>query len=171
LSGKALNWIKSKSRKLKNFKVSHLKKLRGYGGEYEFDIVAEFEELGGALYVTLIECKYYKNPVKRDVVMLLDAKKQDVGAHKGIVYTTSSFQRGALVYAKAHGIATAIFRDGRATYETKSSEPNSGQPAWHPNHKYVGYMVGINESGNEAHHLIADDYHDAIEEWFRDGEA
>lgn len=165
------DWLQGSSQGLKNFRIDHLKKLEGHGGEYEIDAVAEFEVLGGALVVVLVECKYYKNPVKRDVVMLLDAKVRDTGSHKGIVFTTSSFQSGALEYAKAHGIATVVVQDGRAAYETKSIGGEATPPPWRPSYKYIGWMMSLNESGNETYHLIADDYHEAIDEWLRVGEA
>ena len=164
-------WLQGSSQGLKNFRIEHLKKLGGHGGEYEIDAVAEFEVLGGALIIVLVECKYYKNPVKRDVVILLDAKVRDTGSHKGIVFTTSGFQSGALEYAKAHGIATVVVHDGRAAYETKSIDGVGTPPPWRPNYKYVGWIMSINDNGNESYHFIADDYHDAIDEWLRGGEA
>lgn len=164
-------WLQGSSHGLKNFRIDHLKKLEGHGGEYEIDAVAEFEVLGGAAIVVLVECKYYKNPVKRDVVMLLDAKVRDTGSHKGIVFTTSGFQSGALEYAKTHGIATVVVEDGRGSYETKSADRLATPPPWRPNYKYLGWMLSIDENGNESYHRIDDDYHDAIDEWLRIGEA
>jgi len=109
-------------RGLRDFRVSHRRMLEGSGGQYEIDVVAEFEALGGASIIVLVECKYYRrsNPIKRDTVMTLHAKLQDVGAHKGILFSTSRFQRGALQYAKAHGIGLVRVEDGGTVgYETK----------------------------------------------------
>ena len=115
-------WLHKASDGLRDFRVSHRRMLEGSGGQYEIDVVAEFEALGGASIIVLVECKYYRrsNPIKRDTVMTLHAKLQDVGAHKGILFSTSRFQRGALQYAKAHGIGLVRVEDGGTVgYETK----------------------------------------------------
>lgn len=161
------DWLQRNSDELMNFRITNLKKVEGAGGEYEIDAVAEFEVLGGASIIVLVECKYYKSPIKRDTIMILDAKVRDTGSHKGIIFTTSSFQSGALKYAEKNGIATVIVQDGQAAYETKSFSTNSTPPSWYPNYKYIGWMTTINEEGNESHHLIADDYKDAIEKWLK----
>jgi hypothetical protein len=46
----------------------------------------------------------------------LASKIQDTSAHKGIVFSTSGFQKGALEYAKAHGISAVSVsaRKGKA---------------------------------------------------------
>lgn len=163
-------WLKRSSHGLKNFRVTHRKKLEGHGGEYELDAVAEFEAFDGASMIVLVECKYYKNPVERDIVMLLDAKIRDTGSHKGIVFTTSGFQSGALEYAKAHGIATIIVQDGQAAYQTRSIN-GVATPPWYPQYNYIGWMAGINENGNETYRLVAYDYLEAIDEWLRPSEA
>lgn len=162
------DWLEGASEGLRDFGVTPLKKLEGPGGEYEIDAVAKFEVLGGASIVVLVECKYYSwnNPVKRDVVMLLHAKMREVGAHKGMVFSTSPFQRGALKYAKAHGIATILVQDGKASYETKDRFQSPEPPPWRPDYKYIGRMLTWTEGGYRSH-LIADDYHDAIQEWFK----
>ena len=41
------------------------------------------------------------------------------------MFSTAPYQRGALIYAKTHGIALAKVTEGRFTYETKSQV---GQP-------------------------------------------
>ncbi|MBQ3561321.1 MAG: restriction endonuclease, partial [Oscillospiraceae bacterium] len=53
----------------------------------------------------LIECKKYRNSVKKEVVNALQAKLQSLGAQKGIIISTSGFQSGAVQYAEKHGIA------------------------------------------------------------------
>lgn len=159
-------WLEAASQGVKKFSVTHQKKLEGPGSEYQFDAVAELEILGGASIVILVECKRYspKNPIKRDVVMLLHAKIREVGAHKGMVFSTSHFQRGALEYAKRHGIATVLIQDGKASYETKDRFRPPEPPPWRPNYKYIGRMLTWTEVGYRSH-LIADDYPDAIQEW------
>jgi restriction system protein len=56
-------------------------------------------------FKVLIECKYYNRKIERDEVMLLQSKIDSSDAQKGIIMSTSSFQSGAVLYAKEHGIA------------------------------------------------------------------
>jgi restriction system protein len=161
-------WLEKSSDGLKKFHATHRKKIEGSGGEYEIDVVAEFEALGGASIVVLIECKYYSssNPIKRDTVMTLHAKVQDVGAHKGILFSTSGFQKGALEYAKAHGIATVQVEDGgNIGYATKELGSIAERPPWVPHYQYIGWLTTLTDEGNESRHLVADDYHEAIRSW------
>ena len=101
---------------LEDFKVRHLSKVPGAGGEYEIDVAVEFTIFGGARILTLVECKHQKQPVKRDQVLVLEAKLRDTGAHKGVVFSTSGFQRGAVEYARRRGIATVTVRNGQPVY-------------------------------------------------------
>ena len=78
--------------------------LEGASGEFEIDATAEFELLGMA-FVIVVEAKNHRRRVGRDVVMALWAKVQDLGAHKGAVFSTSGFQSGAIEFAAAKGIA------------------------------------------------------------------
>ena len=41
-------WLQNCSKGLKEFSVTNLKKVEGYGGEYELDAVAEFQVFRGA---------------------------------------------------------------------------------------------------------------------------
>ena len=103
---------------LEDLTVQHLLKVQGAGGEYEIDVAAEFTVFGGARILILVECKHQREPVKRDQVLVLEAKLRDTGGHKGVIFSTSSFQRGAVEYARARGIATVTVRDGVAKYRT-----------------------------------------------------
>ena len=102
--------------------------------------------------------------MERDLAIVLGAKIRDTGAHKGIIFTTSKLQRGALTYAKAHGIATIRVENGRSHYETKSYGPVE-IPPWVPTYDYIGWMVTLTEDGNEHHSLITDDRGDPLQEW------
>jgi len=90
---------------LKDFLVTHLEAVKGRDGEYKMDLVATFVALGNALFRVLIECKRYSNPIERDVVMVLEQKVQSTGSQKGMIFSTSPFQSGAIEFAKDHGIA------------------------------------------------------------------
>lgn len=62
-------------------------------------------------YSTLIECKHWKNKVKRQQVENLYASMEDLGASKGVIFTTSGYQSGAEIYAKAKNIDIYVIRD------------------------------------------------------------
>lgn len=161
-------WLQRASDGLRHFRVTHRKTIEGSGGQYDIDVVAGFQALGGASIVVLAQCKCYhsSNPIKRDTVMTLHARLQDVGAHKGILFSTSRFQRGAPHYAKAHGIGLVRVEDGGTVgYETKDLGASLDRPAWAPRYKYVGWLVSLTDEGNESRHLVAHDHHDAIRGW------
>ncbi|MFZ0751392.1 MAG: restriction endonuclease, partial [Pyrinomonadaceae bacterium] len=107
--------------KLPNFKVQRLEKLNTPDGVYEIDVTARFEVLG-AQFLVLIECKHHKNPIKRDVVQLLHDRVRAVGAHKGMIFSTGRFQRGAIQFARAHRIALIQIIEGSFD---KKELPNS----------------------------------------------
>lgn len=107
-----ITWLQSVSVGYKDYEGNHRLRLSGQSGEYEIDIVARMKVLGGTEITLLVECKRYKDPIKRDVIMLLEGKLRELGAHKGIVVSTSGFQSGAIRYAGSRGIATVTLEDG-----------------------------------------------------------
>lgn len=102
------NFIITQGENLTDFKVDLLEKVPTHDGEYEIDVTARFSVFGGAAIVVLIECKHYiTSVVDRDKVMILNQKVQSAGAHKGMIFTTSKYRRGAVKFAKEHGISLA----------------------------------------------------------------
>ncbi len=99
--------------------VEHLKKLAAPDGTYEIDVLLSFAIAGGD-YKTLIECKRHAYPIKRDVVQILVARLRSLGAQKGMIYTTSSYQEGAKQYAREHGITLVSVTGMFPQYETRS---------------------------------------------------
>lgn len=97
-------------------------RIAGVDGRYDFDATVRFT-FSGVRFVTVVEAKKHKNPIKRELVQVLRDKMQSVGAHKAVMISTSPYQRGALEYAKTHGIALATVTEGRFLYETKAIEP------------------------------------------------
>lgn len=106
--------------KLQDFKITHDKKIRAYDGNYQIDVYAEFTAMG-ATFKVLCECKRYKNRVNRDKVAILQNKLESIGAHKGILISTSDFQSGAIEYAQKHGIALIKAEDYHFEYLAHSS--------------------------------------------------
>ena len=108
---------------IKNFSIEHNSHIDAYDGTYQIDGLIKFVFLGME-YKVLVECKRYKNPVKREQVQALKGKIESIGAHKGIFISTSSFQTGALEYARKHGIALITITDGDVNYHTRSYDLN-----------------------------------------------
>ncbi len=146
-------WLKLSGVGLREFQVQRLETLTGTDGEYEIDVTARFEALG-VNFLVLVECKHHKHPIKRDVVQVLFDRIRAVGAHKGIIFATTTFQRGAVEYAKAHGIALVEVADGRTSYFTKSDTPLLELPPWVP--KYVAWVRYLTTEGHEGYHQITE---------------
>ncbi|HEX7317625.1 MAG TPA: restriction endonuclease [Pyrinomonadaceae bacterium] len=101
---------------LSELKVQRLEKIHASDGIYEIDVTARFEAFG-ASFLVLIECKHHKNPIKREVVQVLRDRLQAVGAHKGMIFSTAKFQKGAIEYAQAHGIGLVQIVAGMTDFE------------------------------------------------------
>jgi restriction system protein len=125
---------------LHDFNVEHRLSLAGPDGEFAIDAVARFEALG-ADFVVLVECKHHKNPVKREVVQVLRDKVRSL-AHKGMVFSTGGFQKGAIEYATAQRIALVHYTEGGPIYETKAQDGPMG-----PCRDYDAYVVSVSEKG------------------------
>ena len=91
----ALQVLKSKIKGLENVKFIHNKIIEAYDGNYQLDGYIEFEVMG-VLYKTIVECKHYKYPISREIIQKVYDNLRAVGAHKGIVVSTSNFQSGAI---------------------------------------------------------------------------
>ena len=54
--------------------------------------------------LVFVECKHLRRPVERDAMLILLQKLHSVGAHKGIVFSTSGFQAGENRIREINGI-------------------------------------------------------------------
>jgi restriction system protein len=104
---------------LSQYQSNHREVIKAHDGAYEFDVTTRFSAHGFD-YLTLVECKAYKSPVKREKVQELWAKLQSVGAQKAVLFSTSGFQSGAIKFAKSHGVALVHLADGRTTILAKA---------------------------------------------------
>jgi len=136
---------------LKSFTTKHLERIQGTDGDYVFDVTARFEALG-AKFLVLIECKRQIAPVEREIVQVLADKMRSVHAHKGMIFSTARFRRGAIAYASSHRIALVFIDDGRSSYLTKDIGPTVDYPSWIP--KIVGRLVTLTEDENEHHSTL-----------------
>jgi hypothetical protein len=81
------------------------------------------------------------------------------------VVAASGFQKGALVYAKTHGIACVRLVDGAWTYETRDLTPVIPQATGH----YVSYARHLTDGGGYGNTLLSDETDHALEMLFREG--
>lgn len=107
---------------LKNFSILHNQKVKTDDGNYQIDIIAEFIALSVSFKV-IIECKRYTRPVEREKIVVLADKIRSLGAHKGILISTSGFQSGAAEYAKKQGIALLQIFDKYVMHIQNSINP------------------------------------------------
>ena len=103
-----------------NFEITHNVRIPVEDGTYQIDVYAVFTAMGVEFKV-LCECKQYSSPVGRDKVVILNDKLKSIGAHKGILLSTSGFQSGAIQYARVHGIALIRVDDYHFEYLSHSN--------------------------------------------------
>jgi restriction system protein len=116
-----LDHVRLSGHKLESFNAIQGKIVAGTDGAYEIDVSAEFVALD-AHFLVLIECKNQKRPVEREVVQVLHDRLRSTGAQKAMLFTTSGFQKGALAYARVHGIALIAVREGKMIYRTNGKD-------------------------------------------------
>jgi restriction system protein len=128
---------------LPDFRIERQESVTTADGQYRIDVTVRFRQLG-VDFLVLVECKDHKRPVEREDVQVLADKKRAAGAHKAILFATNGFQRGAVEYALAHGIALIRLLEGALTYETKSFEVSRAPatpPAWADIPAFVGQAI------------------------------
>ena len=129
--------------------------------------------LGGALIKVLVECKRWSKPVDRDVVLAHAKKLQNTAAHKGMIFATSGFQRGAIEAATEAGIATVTFEDGNAKYRTRFIGPMStlthGSPDWNSIPTYVAYLLSATGASTISVSRVSSDNVGPLTKWLREG--
>ena len=154
---------------LDDLRVEVHERVSGIDGSYDFDATVRYR-WAGLDFLVLVEAKRHANPIKRELVQALHSKIQSVGAHKGVMISTARFQRGALEFAKVHGIALVSVTEGRFTYETRALTPSPvlsreralelfGLPT------FVGFCYGPGDTPDSTSvTLISTDHPDYIRE-------
>ena len=104
-------------------------KYRGRISGRSIHVEVSFEaQLLGARILGLVECKRYTSRVEVSDVEEFHSKIDDIGAHKGLMFTTVGYESGAVKVAKGRGIALFILREGEEPDEvrvmTRSAGPN-----------------------------------------------
>ena len=92
------------SKKLDNYKITHNLTYKKSDGNHQIDVVIEFS-IANAGYKVFVECKKKKNPIAVGMVRDFYQKIQSCGANKGIFISTLGYQKGAILFAREHGIA------------------------------------------------------------------
>lgn len=126
-------------------------------GHYEIDIDITYEAFGVDFRV-LVECKKHSNSIKREVLQILQQKIQSIGAHKGIICSTSDFQSGALEFSKKHGIACIKVSETRMTIQTRSADRKSVTQEYcdfFKLPKLTGYLNTWDENGCLNHCIVS----------------
>ncbi len=85
-------------------------KVSGTRGTHDLDVHAEFYD-GGFRFVIVVECKHWKTRVNKEKVLVLKSILDDIGADKGIIVSTSGFQKGARRYARKTNIKLLSFTE------------------------------------------------------------
>lgn len=121
----SLEWLKRQGDTYPNGCVEHNVMIHTRNGNYQIDGRIRFYAYG-VPFTIIVECKMYKQAVNREKVVVLLDKVRELGAQKGILVTTASFQKGAIKFAKNNGITLVRLRsehnDFVAEYLTDSSE-------------------------------------------------
>ena len=87
-----------------DFTIKHNVIERVSDGNYQIDGLINFKQ-AGLLFKVIVECKHYKSSISREKVVVLYDKLRALNAQKGILISSSSFQKGAIQFASEHGIA------------------------------------------------------------------
>ena len=149
-------WLESAAGTLQEFSATHRQVLPGSDGEYEIDVVVRFQALQ-IPFLVLVECKRHGRPIERDVVQVLNDKVRSTGANKGILFSTSKFQSGALEYAVKHGIALIQLIDGNALIMGRSGDPLPGEPLFPNRPDFFGMCYSLSTDGKRTFSSIAPD--------------
>jgi hypothetical protein len=160
--------LASGGERLDQMRVEIHERVTGIDGSYDFDATARYR-WAGLDFLIVVEAKRHANPIKRELVQVLQSKVQSVGAHKGVMISTARFQRGAIEFAKRHGIALVSVTEGRFTFETRGAAP---QPALSREAArefglppFVGFCYGPGDTpASTTSTLISTEYPDYIRE-------
>ena len=146
--------------------LKHRKVVGGQSGDYQIDITGELSVFTGAVIKVLVECKRHGRPVERDDVLAFAKKIENTASHKGLMFSTAGFQRGAIAAAKPEGIALVKFVDGKFNYETRSIGTDQEPPGWVDLPRYMGLFLTMNGTAIGIRSVGLDEL-DPIVEWIK----
>jgi hypothetical protein len=91
--------------------VEHNVTEKGRSGAPRQTDVKFTHRVAGMAYTTLVECKKWKQKITRDRIDVLATSVEDLGASKGVMFTTTGYEPGAEAYARHKGIELFVVRD------------------------------------------------------------
>lgn len=94
-----------------NLRVEHDVTLVGKSGARRQIDVLITQETKLHKYITLVECKRWKEKIDRSIIDVLYASIEDLNASKGVVFTTSGYEAGAEKYAASKNIDIFVVRE------------------------------------------------------------
>jgi restriction system protein len=127
--------------------IIHNEKIEGIDGNYQIDILVKYLFLGMDFKI-LVECKRYNSAIKRETVQILNDKVRNLGVQKGLLVSASGFQKGAIEYAKLHGIALVRILNGEMFFETRSIDKKTKLPDWIKFPKFAFSWIYYNSGGS-----------------------
>ena len=84
--------------------ASHNVEIKGKSGAtHQIDAVLK-KQVGIYSHTTIVSCKCWKSPVKKEQVMTWRETVEDCGVNAGAIFSVKGFQSGAITYAKYHNI-------------------------------------------------------------------
>jgi hypothetical protein len=86
--------------------------IQGARAEHDIDVTAR-TGIAGISQLWVVECKLWKRPVPKELVLTFRGVVEDVGADRGIIFAESGFQSGA----KSAAQNTNIFLTSFAAFE------------------------------------------------------
>ena len=116
------------------FEAQHQEDVSSVDGDFNIDIAVRFKLMGVDWFI-IIECKRHSDPIKRDVIVNLKGKKDSLRADKAMLFSTATFQSGAIEYAHKHRIPICQFYEESIIYFEKDL------------HKPLLTIVGIDMNG------------------------
>jgi hypothetical protein len=91
--------------------VEHYVVLQGRSGaQRQIDVLIRHKH-GLYEHLVIAECKYWNSAVERLHVDALATTVREVGASRGVIFSTKGFQSGAITQAKAENIDLFVVRD------------------------------------------------------------
>jgi hypothetical protein len=94
--------------------------LRGARAEHEIDVTARMS-IAGVDQCWLIECKSWKRRVPKERVLTFRGVVEDVGADRGLLFSESGFQAGAINAAQNTNITLTSLVEFENTFSTEVS--------------------------------------------------
>lgn len=97
------------------------------GRKIVVDVSCETQLLGARI-LCIVECKCYSKRVEVSDVEEFHSKLDDIGAHKGIIFTTVGYEAGAKKVAEGRGIALLVLGENQAAGAIRIERKSAARP-------------------------------------------